>query len=105
MFRRPRLRRRTLGKGIIERDIEVSVPDKSTEIILYYGGGYRSAPSPTLCKTWATLTSSQWQAAGRPENKRTRQSKATGKTFDIGQLTFLCYYPTFEQWIKPRVHD
>ena len=32
-----------LGKGIIERDIEVSVPDKSTEVILYCGGGYRSA--------------------------------------------------------------
>ena len=32
-----------LGKGIIERDIESSVPDKSTEIILYCGGGFRSA--------------------------------------------------------------
>ena len=32
-----------LGKGIIERDIEVQVPDKSTEVILYCGGGYRSA--------------------------------------------------------------
>jgi len=32
-----------LGKGIIERDIETSVPDKSTELILYCGGGYRSA--------------------------------------------------------------
>ena len=30
-----------LGKGIIERDIEVSVPDKSTEVILYCGGGFR----------------------------------------------------------------
>ena len=32
-----------LGKGIIERDIENEVPDKSTELILYCGGGYRSA--------------------------------------------------------------
>ncbi len=32
-----------LGKGIIERDIENTVPDKSTEMILYCGGGYRSA--------------------------------------------------------------
>ncbi|MGH9907738.1 MAG: rhodanese-like domain-containing protein, partial [Pyrinomonadaceae bacterium] len=32
-----------LGKGIIERDIEVKVPDKSAELILYCGGGYRSA--------------------------------------------------------------
>lgn len=32
-----------LGKGIIERDIEAKVPDKSTQLILYCGGGYRSA--------------------------------------------------------------
>ena len=32
-----------LGKGIIERDIEQEVPDKTTELILYCGGGYRSA--------------------------------------------------------------
>ena len=32
-----------LGKGIIERDIERTVPGKDTELILYCGGGYRSA--------------------------------------------------------------
>jgi len=32
-----------LSKGIIERDIEQTVPDKGTELILYCGGGYRSA--------------------------------------------------------------
>jgi rhodanese-related sulfurtransferase len=32
-----------LGKGIIERDIETKVPDKSTTMVLYCGGGYRSA--------------------------------------------------------------
>lgn len=31
------------GKGIIERDIEAQVPDKATEVILYCGGGFRSA--------------------------------------------------------------
>lgn len=31
-----------LSKGIIERDIEKIIPDKSSEIILYCGGGYRS---------------------------------------------------------------
>ncbi|MBA3645499.1 MAG: sulfurtransferase [Gemmatimonadaceae bacterium] len=34
---------RHLGKGIIERDIEKTVPDKSAEMILYCGGGFRSA--------------------------------------------------------------
>ena len=32
-----------LGKGIIERDIEAKVPDHSTAMVLYCGGGYRSA--------------------------------------------------------------
>ena len=32
-----------MGRGIIERDIEVAVPDKGAELILYCGGGYRSA--------------------------------------------------------------
>ena len=32
-----------LGKGIIERDIEKTIPDRDAEIILYCGGGYRSA--------------------------------------------------------------
>ena len=32
-----------MSKGIIERDIEVKVPDKSTVMVLYCGGGYRSA--------------------------------------------------------------
>ncbi len=32
-----------LGKGVIERDIEARVPDPQTELILYCGGGFRSA--------------------------------------------------------------
>jgi rhodanese-related sulfurtransferase len=32
-----------LGKGIIERDIENAVPDPKAEIVLYCGGGFRSA--------------------------------------------------------------
>ena len=32
-----------LGKGIIERDIEAKIPDTAAEIILYCGGGFRSA--------------------------------------------------------------
>ncbi len=34
-----------LGKGIIERDIEHTVADKKQKIVLYCGGGYRSALS------------------------------------------------------------
>ena len=32
-----------LGKGIIERDIEKAIPDHQSEIVLYCGGGFRSA--------------------------------------------------------------
>jgi rhodanese-related sulfurtransferase len=32
-----------LSKGVIERDIETKVPDKSTKLVLYCGGGFRSA--------------------------------------------------------------
>ena len=32
-----------MGKGVIERDIEMRVPDLNTEMFLYCGGGFRSA--------------------------------------------------------------
>ena len=32
-----------LGKGILERDLEQLYPDKNTELIMYCGGGFRSA--------------------------------------------------------------
>ena len=32
-----------LGKGIIERDIETKIPDTAAKIVLYCGGGFRSA--------------------------------------------------------------
>ena len=32
-----------LGKGVIERDIEARIPDKAAALVLYCGGGYRSA--------------------------------------------------------------
>jgi rhodanese-related sulfurtransferase len=32
-----------LGRGVIERDIERAIPDKGTQIVLYCGGGFRSA--------------------------------------------------------------
>jgi rhodanese-related sulfurtransferase len=32
-----------LGKGVIERDVEKAIPDKDAPIVLYCGGGYRSA--------------------------------------------------------------
>jgi rhodanese-related sulfurtransferase len=62
-----------LGKGIIERDIEAKVPDKGTRLVLYCGGGYRSAlAADTLQKMGYTDAISldggwkAWQQAGLP---------------------------------------
>ena len=62
-----------LGKGIIERDIEKTVPDKSTEIVLYCGGGFRSAlAADALQKMGYTNVLSMaggwraWNGAGAP---------------------------------------
>ncbi|MSU36024.1 MAG: sulfurtransferase [Pedosphaera sp.] len=41
---------RHLGKGILERDLEKTVADSSTEIVMYCGGGYRSALSCDAAK-------------------------------------------------------
>ena len=62
-----------LGKGIIERDIETTVPDKSTELILYCGGGYRSALAADVLQTmgytnvWSMAGGwKAWQESGAP---------------------------------------
>jgi len=62
-----------LGKGIIERDIEQVIPDKSAEIVLYCGGGFRSAlAADNLRKMGYTNCISMdggwraWTAAGFP---------------------------------------
>ena len=65
-----------LSKGIIERDIETSVPDKSATLVLYCGGGYRSAlVADNLQKMGYTNCISMdggwrhWTAAGFPTEK------------------------------------
>ena len=65
-----------LGKGVIERDIEERVPNKKAELILYCGGGFRSALSAdNLQKMGYTNVSSMaggwraWQEAGAPVEK------------------------------------
>jgi rhodanese-related sulfurtransferase len=41
---------RHLGRGILERDIERTIPNKQTEIIFYCGGGYRSILAAEVAK-------------------------------------------------------
>jgi rhodanese-related sulfurtransferase len=62
-----------LGKGIIERDIEAKIPDKKAPIVLYCGGGFRSAlAADNLQKMGYTNVISMdggfrgWKDAGHP---------------------------------------
>jgi rhodanese-related sulfurtransferase len=65
-----------LGKGIIERDIEQRVPDTGAKLILYCGGGFRSAiAAENLQKMGYTNVESMdggwkgWVEAGLPTHK------------------------------------
>jgi rhodanese-related sulfurtransferase len=74
-----------LGRGIIERDIENVIPDRSAKIVLYCGGGYRSAlAADNLQKMGYTNALSmdggwrEWTEAGYPveggeETSKTRK--------------------------------
>ncbi len=62
-----------IGRGVIERDIEGIIPDKSADIVLYCGGGYRSAlAADNLQKMGYNNVSSMdggyraWKEAGYP---------------------------------------
>jgi rhodanese-related sulfurtransferase len=64
---------RHVGKGVIERDIETLVPDKQVPILLYCGGGYRSAlAADALTQMGYTNVTSMdggikaWREAGYP---------------------------------------
>ena len=65
-----------MGRGVIERDIETQVPETSTKMILYCGGGFRSAlVADNLQKMGYTNVESMdggwrgWVAAGLPTKK------------------------------------
>jgi len=65
-----------LGKGIIERDIEQRIPSTDTKLILYCGGGFRSAlVADNLQKMGYSNVESMdggwkgWVAAGYPTKK------------------------------------
>lgn len=62
-----------LGRGVIERDIVQTFPDKDTELILYCGGGYRSALSADMLQkmgytnVWSMAGGwKAWKDAGAP---------------------------------------
>lgn len=67
---------RHIGRGVLERDVEVLIPDKTAPIVLYCGGGFRSALSAdSLQKMGYTNVISMdggmraWREAGYPVDK------------------------------------
>lgn len=65
-----------MGKGVIERDIETEITDRNAEIILYCGGGFRSAlAAESIQKMGYTNVISMdggikaWRAKGLPEDR------------------------------------
>ncbi len=65
-----------LGKGIIERDIETSIPEKEACLVLYCGGGYRSALAADALRAMGYTNAISldggwraWQSAGLPVEK------------------------------------
>ena len=70
-----------MGKGVIERDIEQTFPDKDSRLVLYCGGGFRSAlAADNLQKMGYTDVISMdggwrgWTEAGFPVEKPAAQS-------------------------------
>ena len=62
-----------IGRGVIERDIERLIPEKGTELILYCGGGYRSALAAEVLQRMGYYDVSSlaggwkaWKGAGAP---------------------------------------
>jgi rhodanese-related sulfurtransferase len=65
-----------IGKGVLERDIETKVPDPAAPVVLYCGGGFRSAlAADTMQKMGYTNVISMdggftaWAAKGQPVEK------------------------------------
>jgi rhodanese-related sulfurtransferase len=67
---------RHLGRGVIERDLEKAIPDVHAEIVLYCGGGFRSAlAAESLAKMGYTRVASmaggwrEWTGKGLPTER------------------------------------
>jgi rhodanese-related sulfurtransferase len=67
---------RHIGRGVLERDIETLIPDPEADIVLYCGGGYRSALAALNLQQmgYRRVVSMDggmraWRAAGLPEDR------------------------------------
>ncbi len=74
-----------IGRGIIERDIEKQIPDKTSELVLYCGGGYRSALAACNIQKmgYSNVLSmaggiKRWRALQLPEETNATASRTSG---------------------------
>ena len=65
-----------IGRGVMERDIEEEIPDKSAQIVIYCGGGFRSALAGDMIqrmgyKNVLSMAGGirEWRAKGLPEER------------------------------------
>lgn len=65
-----------IGKGVIERDVEEKIPDPNVEIVLYCGGGFRSALAADVLQQMGYMNVFSmdggirgWREKGLPEEK------------------------------------
>jgi rhodanese-related sulfurtransferase len=65
-----------IGKGVIERDVETMIPDKSATLVLYCGGGFRSALAADMLQRmgYTNVLSMDggiraWRELGYPEDR------------------------------------
>jgi rhodanese-related sulfurtransferase len=59
-----------LGKGVIERDIERTIGDPATELVLYCGGGFRSALAAEVLQRMGYTNVSSMDGGWRVWNER-----------------------------------
>lgn len=74
---------RHLGKGVIERDIEKVIPEKKAEIVLYCGGGFRSALAADTLRTMGfrrvASMAGGWKAWKRSRGPVLRKSRTRAR--------------------------
>ena len=88
---------RHIGRGVLERDVETLIPDKDAPIVLYCGGGFRSAlAADNLQKMGYTNVVSMdggiraWREAGYPVDKGDRSQRRRERSRAVRAAIIAC---------------
>ncbi len=80
---------RHIGKGVIERDIEAIFPDPSVELVLYCGGGFRSALAADSLQKMGYTNVISMDGGWRSWTEAGHQSKRVPNSLPICQAIFV----------------